>query len=90
MDEAEVKLEGDNESLRFDEMHQSLQTAEAGLGVAIAPFPLSASAISEGCLIAPFGFQVREGGYFTVGDQTKIDGVDFRKTCVGLADLLKE
>jgi len=90
LEEADVSLEGDNKSLLFDEMHHTLQAAEAGLGVAIAPLPLVVSAISEGRLIAPFGFQVREGGYFAVGDQTKSDGVDFRKMCVGLANLLKE
>ncbi|NOE36374.1 LysR substrate-binding domain-containing protein [Ruegeria sp. HKCCD7318] len=57
LEEADVKLEGDYDSLPFDAMHHTLQAAEAGLGVAIAPFPLIVSAIYEDRLIAHFGFR---------------------------------
>lgn len=87
--ETDADLCGQYDSLFFDEMHHALQAAEAGLGAAIAPYPLAASAISEGRLIAPFGFHMREGAYCAVGDQTTTDRVDFRKICDALVDLLQ-
>ena len=87
--ETDVDLPSSFESLFFDEMHHALQAAEAGLGAAIAPYPLAASAISEGRLIAPFGFHLRDGSYCAVGDQTTTDRADFRGVCDGLSELFQ-
>ncbi|WP_394846021.1 LysR substrate-binding domain-containing protein [Pendulispora brunnea] len=49
--------------LTFDHFSLSLQSAIAGLGLAIGPFPLVADALKTNQLVAPFGFVRGDVGY---------------------------
>jgi LysR family transcriptional regulator, glycine cleavage system transcriptional activator len=54
----------------FEHFYLSIQAAEAGLGVAIGPYPLVADGIRSGRLVAPFGFTANKHSYVLL---TKID-----------------
>lgn len=47
----------------FDHFSTSIQAAIAGIGVAIAPYPMVVDALRDGRLVAPFGFVRGEQGY---------------------------
>ncbi|WP_394835479.1 LysR substrate-binding domain-containing protein [Pendulispora rubella] len=53
--------------LTFDHFSLSLQSATAGLGLAIGPSPLVADALQTGQLVAPFGFVRGDVGYVLLG-----------------------
>ncbi|WP_268939778.1 LysR family transcriptional regulator [Paremcibacter congregatus] len=56
----------DTPTIGFERMFFTLEAAEAGHGIAIAPRLLVTDSITSGRLVAPFGFISRKGKYYAV------------------------